>query len=104
MTLYPFEDCETGETVELDFSMDDAPRIGAVIEQEGRRYRRLVSPFMREPEWDCAHVVHQLQSAKRDPVNGYEFPHYDKATGKGAFKNRREIREFEARTGLSYDG
>lgn len=104
MTLYPFEDLETGQSVDLDFAMDDAPRIGDVIEHKGRIYRRLPTLFHREPEWDCRHVCHQLTSDKRDPENGYEFPHYDK-DGKGAFTTRREIEEFQAKhPTLHYDG
>lgn len=44
--IYPFEDIETGERVELHFLMHEAPSIGECIKHEGRVLRRLCANFV----------------------------------------------------------
>lgn len=41
--LYSFSNLESGRVVEVNYSMKDAPEIGAVITHEGQLYRRIVS-------------------------------------------------------------
>ncbi len=44
--IYTFRDERTGQTVDLDFPRGKAPKIGKVIQRNGRRLRRLFCGYL----------------------------------------------------------
>lgn len=97
--IYPFEDVETGERVELSMPMADAPSIGAVIEhpdRPGRRLRRVLAD----------HVV-GVRGFK--PFRSYALPRHlpgvkHDAKGRAIFENRKQFVERMAQDDLRKDG
>lgn len=98
MTVYAFEDCASGEPLELDFPMAEVPRIGEeFLLDDGRRVRRTASlDWQRSPEKDCRHSAFSFQKGHPGA------PHYDEK-GYPAFTNKRQIEDFGKRYGYVYD-
>lgn len=95
MPRYVFEDVKTCEVVELDMPMSESVPIGEVRKIGKRRLRRLCESApeaLVEPDW--AHKSYQLG----DEQIKYA-PHVVVEDGEryAAFRNKREILNFEAR-------
>lgn len=97
MPTYEFQDVKNGAVVELYMPMSEAPRIGHSIREGKRKLRRIASVPEGKVQPDCRHVSNliptkHLKHAPRPDVGGAV-----------TFHNRREIREFEAKSGLKYE-
>ena len=98
MPHYDFEDEKTGERVELFFMMSEAPAWGEVIEHEGRKLKRIVTPVEhasvdREVYFKCWRV-------SGDEAKGAR--HYDPADGCPVFTSKQEVRDFLRVQGGTY--
>ena len=94
--IYVFQDVESGETLDLDFPLGKAPKIGKVIKRDGRRLRRIAS---------CYLAVAQISRG----VWGWPFrseslprgccPESQDVKGRAIIKSQAHEREVLARTG-----
>ena len=91
MPEYPYEDVETGETVDLFRTMAEADSIGAVIEHEGRKLRRLASQGVGTIDAGF-HPFTSISQARHDP----DAPRHD-AQGRPQFQSKREVQDFLAK-------
>ena len=41
--IYQFQDVDTGEPVELSYSMSEVPSIGEIVEKNGKKFKRVFS-------------------------------------------------------------
>lgn len=90
MTLYEFRSLDGKETIVRDLPMAKAPKIGAQLIENGKRYVRLPpggTGVTREPAGFSTQMF-----AKRSPF----AKEYDKQ-GWPYFKNMKAVREFEKR-------
>lgn len=96
MPTYEFENRKTGTRVERFFSVDEAPSIGSFIVIGGKQYHRRPSTSQALVQPDCYHVSKMLHE---------NHPHAPRVNSQGeaVFTTRKEIREFEAKTGMKYD-
>lgn len=85
MPYYPFVS-DSGEQVELYYSMDDVPDIGETVEEEGIEYKRVLS---RLGGVKVAQPIRSFQIRDNHP----DVPHYDKE-GAACFENKAQAREF----------
>ncbi len=101
MSFYTFEDVETGKETELEFRMAEAPRIGAVVERVGRRFRRLPERYQQaNVKYDDVFWNYQVSRGTADAA-GADF--YN-AKGVPGFKSRKSAREWaNRRTGKGMD-
>lgn len=103
MVIYEFQ-ARDGKTVERDYPMAEAPKIGKVIVVKGKRYKRIISRCHDDKSsggvgrgiqcLDLAHEAVGMPNIRhgRDPA----VPRYSK-DGFPVFLNRREINEFQAK-------
>lgn len=93
--IYEFSDEQTGEAVELWMPMSEAPRIGSVIEHEGRKLRREISSVLGFKREEICFASHQLPKGDI---------HHKRAGGafddknRPVFTNRKQAQEYAART------
>ena len=90
MPVYTFEK-ESGETTELFFNMDDAPRIGTTIEIAGIKLTRLVDPIQVDCRQDVHFTAHQISRWHPDAPALNE-------RGQPVFSSKRQVDEFVAKT------
>lgn len=93
MPCYCFVDEATGEPVEHYLPMAEAPRIGDVVEIEGRRLRRLVSPL----QYDTENLERWRFESISAPPWAPGAPSYNPESGAPRFSSRAQVREFLAR-------
>lgn len=88
--LYPFE-ADDGEQIELYYSMNDAPKIGEVVDVNGKPFKRVFSNLP---------VVHDY---KWEPYASRQLPRWHKGhkkfnkKGMPVFETRQQEREFAAK-------
>lgn len=88
--IYEFEDVETGRVVELSMSMHDAVKIGAVIERDGRKLRRL-------PSMVAASVAPNLHFTSHQLPKNWKHAKQHNPDGTCRFGSHAEVREAMAR-------
>jgi len=97
MAQYEFQ-ADDGEIIIREYPMTKAPKIGKVIKQGGKSYRRIISSTLPEARIFEPHFVsHSLPRWHPDA------PHHEPGTGKPTFRTMKEIREFTAKTGYKYE-
>lgn len=94
MPLYTFT-ALNGDEIDRHYPMGEAPPFGTAIKHKGRMYERLPQVPEQRNQPDCRHVCYDLRDHP-------EAPHKDHM-GRPVFHNRKEIREFAAKTGWTYD-
>lgn len=89
--IYSFEDAETGEPVDVDLPMADAPQIGAILTVAGRRLRRLPERTTQaNVKYDGVFRNYQVRRGSKE-AQGADF--YDKK-GVPCFKSRASARDW----------
>jgi hypothetical protein len=103
--LYEFERVGGGEYATFDFPIGRAPKIGATIRRNGRRYVRIPSsPQVPSTNYHTKYSF-MSRSLPKDPGNKRGmYPRVDKQ-GRPLFASKREVSEVVARSegGLIYD-
>lgn len=89
---YEFQDTKTGELVEVNFPMKDAPPIDSIIEHEGRWLKRVPS-LPADVAVDNFTPFSSIQLPLHDPA----APHHD-PKGRPTFLTRQEVRDFSRAT------
>lgn len=102
MPIYEFQS-EDGVVIDEWFSASDAPRVGEVIERDGVKYTRIYSTSTYgRVENDGYHVARSLPRwTPKHPGEKCPYPRVNER-GQPMFANKKEIREFEARSGGVY--
>jgi hypothetical protein len=100
MPVYEFVSQDGRTRAERFYEYAKAPTIGSWRRFGGRRWRRVPSwgSATLAPRPDYAHVAHSIAGFHPDA------PHHVGPLGKAAFENAAQIRQFAAKTGMTYDG
>lgn len=93
MPLYDFEDVDTGEAAEVFYMIADRPDLGAVIQHEGRKLRRVLIPPHLAPVRDFEFVSNALP---RENVRNPKWP--CDAKGRPRFRGKKDVAEYTARS------
>jgi hypothetical protein len=96
MPLYPFIDEATGETVELMYSMSEAPSIGTTVEVDGRVLMRVVADYQIDPATNRSQYPYVSSSLPRN-LEGCTT----NSQGKPVIMSRRHEREVMSRHGYA---
>lgn len=96
MPMYPFIDEATGETVELMYSMSEAPSIGTTVEVDGRVLTRVVADYQIDPATNRSQYPYVSSSLPRN-LEGCTT----NSQGKPVIMSRRHEREVMARHGYA---
>lgn len=96
MPLYSFIDESTGETIELQYSMRDAPSIGSTVEVDGRTLTRVVSDYQVDDGRNRSQYPYVSSSLPRN-LEGCST----NSQGKPVIMSRRHEKEVMARHGYA---
>jgi hypothetical protein len=115
--LYEFEDPETGQVIDLEYRIGQAPKIGSCVQVGENLYRRIPSrPVLPDVVGGCRRGTDRHFTSQSLPEWVEGAPRYDmdpksKTYGCAQFASAKEVREFTARKkdtpgedGLVYDG
>lgn len=96
--IYQFRDTETDERVFIEFSPDDAPRIGDLITHRGRQVRRVLGT-----QTTC-----RREYSGKYPITSRSLPLCLSGVtkderGRAVIRNEREHREIMDRLGLEQE-
>lgn len=94
MPMYSFVDESTGESVELHYSMANAPSIGTTVEVDGRRLTRVVSDYQVDDARNRSQYPYVSSSLPRN-LEGCTT----NSQGKPVIMSRRHEKEVMARHG-----
>lgn len=94
---YEFTD-ESGNVVEIDMSMREAPSIGSIIERDGRRLTRIASAMQVDPGTNRSQYPYVSNSLPRK-LAGCKTTR----SGKPIVESKRHEREIMARHGYEKD-
>lgn len=97
MPTYEFQDVRTKAVVERWMPASEAVAIGHSIREGKRKLRRIASMPQALCQPDCRHVANTI------PTKHLKHAPRPDDDGAVTFHNRKEIREFEAKTGMKYD-
>lgn len=89
MPIYSFKDAETSNVTERYYSLADMPRIGDVVEENGRKFVRIVDQCRVAVSRDHAFVARSLN--RWDP----DAPRHNEH-GQPVFHNKKEVTEYVA--------
>jgi hypothetical protein len=107
MPRYTFSSVKTGERVEFDLPMKEAPPVGTVVKRNGKDYVRVVDRVQTRTPATRSFVSHSLpRNYKHHADAGGKF----NEQGKPVFDSMRQVRETSARSqgeeperGYAYD-
>ena len=96
MPEYEFRHEPTGDITTKFFSLAEMPRVGEKIKRYGRNWTRIYSIPQKPKVWSRTFVAKTIQLNHPDAPN-------TNAKGEACFSSDREVSEFCAKTGMSYD-
>ena len=89
MPIYSFKDSETGQTAERFYPLAEMPRIGDIVEEDGRKLVRIVDQPRIVVSKDHSFVARSLN--RWDP----DAPRHNEQ-GQPVFHSKKEVKEYVA--------